>query len=159
MISTQARNTYAEVYIIFKKLNLLSLLPENISKKLLQEKNNEHSFNFDINMPFSEQIQNISTKAMISYLYIKYISDDISEKKYLLNKFKEKELERIKTLNLQNANELNMEDLFESSQTLSFSNNNNENSIDNIDNSKHLLKQKETIFQKFINKIKAFLKR
>ena len=159
MISTQARNTYTEVYIIFKKLNLLSLLPENISKKLLQEKNNEHSFDFDINMPFSAQIQNISTKAMISYLYIKYISDDISEKKYLLNKFKEKELERIKTLNLQNANELNMEDLFENSKTLSFNKDNNENNIDKIDNPKDLLKQKETIFQKFINKIKAFFKR
>ena len=75
------------------------------------------------------------------------------------NKFKEKELARIKTLNLQNANELNMEDLFENSKTLSFNKDNNENNIDKIDNPKDLLKQKETIFQKFINKIKAFFKR
>lgn len=92
MVTAQMKNVYSEVYVIFNKLDLISKLPDMIATKILKEKSNEHYFDFNEQEPLYEQIKNVDTISMVSYLYVKYLCDDQEEKEWLISKYKDNEI-------------------------------------------------------------------
>ena len=88
---TQIGKAYSEVYIILDKLQLLPRLPNTVINRLLTEKADNHMFEFDVSNSLYEQIKNKNTMAIISYLYVKYLCEDLNEKSELISIYKENE--------------------------------------------------------------------
>lgn len=64
-----------EVYIILEKLNMLDKIPLEIRKYLENEQDISHEFTFNEKAPLIFQIENESTKVLLTYLVDKYINN------------------------------------------------------------------------------------
>lgn len=85
------RKSYYQTYYILKKLDLLNELPEDIRLFIINNAEKDEEFSFDQDVPLYEQVDNEKTKALLSYLYIKYINKSEPEKNMLLEKYKQNE--------------------------------------------------------------------
>ena len=92
MINTISKKAYMETYIILKELELLNELPDEVKQNLINNKANNYKFSFNQEIPLYEQIEDDDTKALISYLYLKYINKNQEEKNILLEKYKQNEI-------------------------------------------------------------------
>lgn len=92
MINTISKKAYLETYIILKELELLNELPDEVKQTLINNKANNYEFSFNQEIPLYEQIEDESTKTLISYLYLKYINKNQEEKNILLKKYKQNEI-------------------------------------------------------------------
>ena len=113
MINTINKKAYLEAYIILKKLELLDELPSEIKENLINNRVNDYTFSFNQEIPLYEQIENEETKALLSYLYLKYINKNLEEKNILLEKYKQNENSYQKEI----QEKYNTENLFKSKQT------------------------------------------
>ena len=78
------RNVLTEVYVILMQLGLYSKLPMEFQKFIMENKNSDYIFEFNKNVPLFNQINNDSTRILLSYIYMKYINNSIDEEKFLL---------------------------------------------------------------------------
>jgi len=146
MIETKNKRAYYEVYIILKELELLDKLPIEIKEILTSNVVNSYKFSFNREIPLYEQIENEETKVLISYLYLKYINKNIEEKNILLEKYKQNE----KVYQKEIQEKYNTDNLFENKKT---------QEIEIKEETQALVEYKEKTFvQKFLDKIKNFLK-
>lgn len=79
------KNALTEVYIILMELNLFSKLPEEFQLFIVGNKNNDYMFTFDKKIPLFNQLENDTTRVLLSYIYIKYINNSASREVFLLN--------------------------------------------------------------------------
>jgi len=143
MISAQMKNTYTEVYVILKKLNLISKLPDTIIDLLLQEKNSKHSFDFNLEDPLYEQIENVDTISLISYLYVKYLCEDSEEKQWLISKYKENEVKHQQNL----QEKYDVENIFKSRIS------------ESVQQAPIIVHKERNIFQRFFDRFISFFKK
>lgn len=113
MINKINKKAYLEAYIILKKLELLDELPTEIKENLMNNRVNDYTFSFNQEFPLYEQIENEETKALISYLYLKYINKNLEEKNILLEKYKQNEISYQKEI----QEKYNTDNLFKSKKT------------------------------------------
>lgn len=133
-----------EVYVILNKLGLFYKLPEGLKEYISKNQSLSYEYDFDRDLPLIYQINNEKTKDYISYLYLKYINDSTHEKEILLNKYQQNEkLHQEKLIQKYNPDNI-------------FKKHNKENKIEEntIQKEVALVQYKESIFKKFINKIK-----
>ena len=78
------RNVLTEVYVILMQLGLYSKIPMEFQKFIMENKNSDYIFEFNKNVPLFNQINNDSTRILLSYIYMKYINNSIDEEKFLL---------------------------------------------------------------------------
>lgn len=147
MVSTQIKNAYSEVYVILNKLNLISKLPDIIVTEILNEKSNEHYFDFNVENPLYEQVENIDTISIFSYLYVKYLCDDKEEKEWLISKYKDNEIKYQKEL----AEKYSVDNLFKNKKT--------ETIIEKIVGTEMTIYQELPIYKRIFIKIKEFFTR
>lgn len=133
-----------EIYVILNKLGLFYKLPEELKEYISKNQSLSYEYDFDRDLPLIYQINNEKTKAYISYLYLKYINDSTHEKEILLNKYEQNEkLYQEKLIEKYNPDNI-------------FKKHNKENEIEenSIQKEVALVEYKESIFKRFINKIK-----
>ena len=131
-----------EIYVILSKLGLFYKLPEELKEYIYQNQSLSYEYDFDTDLPLIYQINNDKTKAYISYLYIKYINDSSSEKAILLKKYEQNEI-----INQKNLKEkYSYDNLFKKNNT-HFQDNYNVEEIS-------MIKYKESIFKKLLDKLK-----
>ena len=143
MINTISKKAYLETYIILKELELLNELPDEVKQTLINNKANNYEFSFNQEIPLYEQIEDESTKTLISYLYLKYINKNQEEKNILLKKYKQNEINYQKEI----QEKYSTENLFKNKK--------NKETF-----TQAVVKYKEkNFFQKIIDKIRKVLKR
>lgn len=143
-IKTIDSKSCKEVYVILNKLGLFYKLPEGLKEYISKNQSLSYEYDFDRDLPLIYQINNEKTKDYISYLYLKYINDSTHEKEILLNKYQQNEkLHQEKLIQKYNPDNI-------------FQKHNKENKIEEntIQKEVALVQYKESIFKKFINKIK-----
>lgn len=87
------RKSYYQTYFILKKLDLLNELPEDIRLFIINNAEKDEEFSFDQDVPLYEQVDDEKTKALLSYLYIKYINKSETEKNMFLEKYMQNEVD------------------------------------------------------------------
>lgn len=145
-IKTINSKSCKEIYVILNKLGMFYKLPEELKEYISKNQSLSYNYDFDMNLPLIYQIDNEKTKAYISYLYLKYINDNVKEKDILLKKYEQNEKEYI-----QKSKEIyNYDNLFKKKHEKNLN-------TSEKDNTEMILYEKETFFKKVINSIKKFL--
>lgn len=128
------RRTYTEMLeILDNKEFFKSRVPKTLIEKMQLEKDNDWNFKYDDTVALENQNILYSTKALYSYIYTKYVATEE----------KRRELKSIYEQNTRTK--YNPDNLFKKNQA-----NNAEEVVEQIS----MTEYKESIFRKFINKIK-----
>ncbi|MBR2289662.1 MAG: hypothetical protein IJ867_03425 [Clostridia bacterium] len=138
MSNTIQMKSYKEVLVILDELDLLKEIPNEIIQHMQAKQDRKWNFTFDKNMPIEAQKITRDTAKLLSLLYLGYICNDVDEKEKF-NKILEQ-------------NEKSAKEQF------------NINIIrQKVDNSKdeHQIVPcvRESLWQRFISKIKKLFKR
>ena len=152
MTDIEYKNTLCEVSVILKNMDkfLVSKIPENVKKKIEEDKSQNYKFEYNFNKGLSEQKMLKTTKLYLTMLFLRFLCTE-EEKKEILKimneneaKYKEELLEKQK---MYSANNIFKENATKKSVV--------EEKQDNV----QMVKYKENIFSKFFNKIKNMLKK
>ena len=152
MTDIEYKNTLCEVSVILKNMDkfLVSKIPENVKKKIEEDKSQNYKFEYNFNKGLSEQKMLKTTKLYLTMLFLRFLCTE-EEKKEILKimneneaKYKEELLEKQK---MYSANNIFKENATKKSVV--------EEKQDNL----QMVKYKENIFSKFFNKIKNMLKK
>lgn len=151
MNSVIDKKAYYETYIILKNLDLIGEIPEEIRMQLINNGESDEQFSFDQNVPLFEQIDNEKTKALLSYLYLKYINKNKTEKNMLFEKYKQNEVD--------NQNEINekysTDNLFKKADI----SNETKEPTKETEHTELVKYNKGSIFRRIIEKIKNILRK
>lgn len=137
------KNEYSEVYIILTKLNLFDQLPIKVQEMIANNKIDDYIFDFNEDIPLYEQVDNTETLALLSYIYVKYLCNDESEKRYLISKYQENEIEYQKEL----KEKFNPDNLFKNRKSKE------------TEQNLSIIVPKKSIFRKILDKFKSMLKK
>ena len=125
-------NALSEIDVILEYMEITSIFPENFIKFIKENKNNNHNFIYDTTMSLNNQNITNTTKQILAILYSEYFCD-IKQKEKLENIWIEND-----------KNEL---------EKGKISQNQKENTVSNS-----IIKYKEPLFKKILNKIKILMK-
>ena len=149
---------YSKAYV--EVLEILKYIPAREYLKIPQEKilqfkkykDNNYTFNYDINIPFEEQNVLKETKIILTSLFNEYFLSNVQKSKLdKILKYNEK-LEEV-----EKSKKYRYDDIF--NKNSSIKNNIKRQEIDNKKenaNKIYIEKYKETFFNKIVNKIKSF---
>lgn len=149
---------YSKAYV--EVLEILKYIPAREYLKIPQEKilqfkkykDNNYTFNYDINIPFEEQNVLKETKIILTSLFNEYFLSNVQKSKLdKILKYNEK-LEEV-----EKSKKYRYDDIF--NKNSSIKNNIKRQEIDNKKESANKIyieKYKETFFNKIVNKIKSF---
>lgn len=70
------REAFTETFIILNELNLYNKLPSEFKKIIESNYDNNYKFSFNKDIPLFNQINNDTTRNLITYIYINYINKD-----------------------------------------------------------------------------------
>lgn len=140
-------NAYTEVYTILQELNEeeYSKIPPEILETIEENMNKEYEFMLDDELELKERQMLPETKAILFNLFRDYLAT--TEQKEKIIKMQNEERQKNELRKQQNYNV----DVFQNKAKISTK------PIENQD--KELIKYKENIFRKIINKIKSWLKK
>lgn len=129
------RRTYTEMLEILDNKEIFkSRVPKALIEKMQLEKDNDWNFKYDETVALENQNILYSTKALYSYIYTKYIATEEKRKE-------------LKSIYEQNTRmKYNLDNIFKKQNQA----NNAEEVVEQIS----MTEYKESIFRKFINKIK-----
>ena len=147
MINSISSITCANVYSILNDLDMFDKLPKDKQNYIINHKEN-YKCKFDKNIPLQFQINDKETMIVLSYLFLKYINQNADTKKYLFDRYKQNEVVYQENL----REKYNPDNLFmkiEKEPVIEKS----------VQDDVAMMEYKETIFRKFINKIKNFFMR
>lgn len=82
-------NALSEIFIILNELKLYNKLPNEFRIYIEINKNNDHKFTFNRDILLFNQVENETTKILLSYIYINYINRDSKNNDFYLNQVKE----------------------------------------------------------------------
>lgn len=139
-IKTIDSKSCKEIYIILNKLGVFNKLPTELQEYIFKNQNLSYKYDINVDLPLIYQIDNEETRRYISYIYLKYINDNVNEKNILLNKYIQNEKEHQKVL----REKYNQDNIF----------NNDIQENRNTTEEVAIVKYKESIFNKILNKIK-----
>ena len=141
------KNAYTEVYTILQELNEeeYSKIPPEVLETIEENMNKEYEFMLDDELELKEQQMLPETKAILFNLFRDYLAT--TEQKEKIIKIQNEERQNNELKKQQNYNV----DVFQNKTKISTK------PIENQDN--ELIKYKENIFRKIINKIKSWLKK
>ena len=140
-------NAYTEVYTILQELNEeeYSKIPPEVLETIEENMNKGYEFMLDDELELKEQQMLPETKAILFNLFRDYLAT--TEQKEKIIKMQNEERQNNELKKQQNYNV----DVFQNKTKISTK------PIENQDN--ELIKYKENIFRKIINKIKSWLKK
>ena len=154
-MNTKTKEIYSEVYSVLNKLgnDYINKIPDNLYKMIKQEKLEEYNPKYIFTINLEEQKIKKESIAMIALFHLNYWCDSNEEKEKLRKLFKENEnkyqTELCEKYNPDNIFKNRCKPNVENQET------NNKNQ-EKIKNAKEIIKYKESIFKRILNKIKMF---
>ena len=70
------RKAFTETFIILNELSLYNRLPKEFKKIIESNYDSNYKFSFNKDIPLFNQINNDTTRNLITYIYINYINKD-----------------------------------------------------------------------------------
>lgn len=141
------KNAYAEVYTILQELNEeeYNKIPPEVIKTIEANRNEEYEYELDDELDLKDQPMLPETKAILFNLFRDYLATPE---------------QKAKIIRMQNEarqkNELKKQQMY---NTDVFANKPKENQTANNNETKQIVKYKESFFKIILNKIKSFLKK
>ena len=141
------KNAYAEVYTILQELNEeeYNKIPPEVIKTIEANRNEEYEYELDDELDLKDQPMLPETKAILFNLFRDYLATPE---------------QKAKIIRMQNEarqkNELKKQQMY---NTDVFANKPKENQTANNNETKQIVKYKESFFKRILNKIKSFLKK
>jgi len=138
------KNAYTEVYTILKDLNEeeYNKIPPEVIEAIEKNRNEEYIFKLDEDLELKKQILMPETKAILFNLFRDYLATPEQKAKIIIMQNEERQ-----------KNELKKQQQYNSDV---FANKVSQNT--NTKEPKELIKYKENIFKRILNKIKEFFK-
>ena len=149
-MDTKTKEIYSEVYGILNILgkNYIEKLPSNLYNMIKQEKANEYNPQYDSSIALEQQNIKRESLSMIALFHLNYWCDSQDEKNKLKELFENNEIKYQTEL----REKYNSDNLFKNRQKL----------VQNDyakENTKAMVKYKESIFRRIINEIKRVFHR
>lgn len=150
-VSITTRQAYSEVdeFLSLLSENLRNEIPRKLRDFFKEEKDNSYVKNIDKNIPIKEQNLKEETLAIIAMLNLQYWCKDEEEKNRLQRIYNENERKYQEQLREQ----YNPDNLFKNRTTDTIQ------ETETINENVAMVEYKESVFKRFINKIKKFFSR
>ena len=140
------KNAYAEVYTILQELNEeeYNKIPPEVVKAIKLNRNEEYEYELDGDLELKEQPMLPETKAILFNLFRDYLSTPEQKSKIIKMQNEERQKNELKKQQRYNT------DVFENKQ---------EDTVKQNNEKMQIVKYKENIFKRILNKIKRFFSR
>lgn len=141
------KNAYAEVYTILQELNEeeYNKIPPEVVKAIKLNRNEEYEYELDDDLELKEQPMLPETKAILFNLFRDYLSTPEQKAKIIRMQNEARQINELKKQQMYNIDV--------------FANRQKEDKVQTNSEKTQIVKYKENIFKKILNKIKRFFSR
>lgn len=143
-VDNKYSNDLEEVFVVLEELDLLKALPSKFIIYIMENKNNEYEFEYDVTKELVEQNLSKDAQKILTIIYHDFLCNE-EEKKELMKKLRENGIKSEEELN----KKYGYEKMFPPKKE----------NVEKKPSEKQLVKYHDSIFSKIINKIKNIFKR